>query len=240
MLGIIGGMGPMATAHFYRQLVMASGERPESRHVPVIIIGDPRTPPRPPAIGNAALEAGVLESLLRSVRRAEAAGATMLAMPCNTAHLWLDRLRAETALPFLSMVETAQARLGTALPQGSRLALLGTAGTLRADLYGPALRAVGLEPLPHESGVQADVEHAIASVKANQPDIAAEALKAATAKVVAAGADAALLACTELAVAADGIEDPAIRMFDSGALYAEACVEAWDDGAGTVMPELTR
>ena len=50
MLGILGGMGPLATADFFTKLIAETPADREEDHVPVLLLSDPRIPPRPPAI----------------------------------------------------------------------------------------------------------------------------------------------------------------------------------------------
>src|SRR5690242_3423939 len=84
ILGVLGGMGPLATADFFAKLVASTPAREDAEHVPVVIASLPQIPPRVPAI--LADGASPLPALLQIRDRLVAAGATLLAMPCNTAH----------------------------------------------------------------------------------------------------------------------------------------------------------
>ena len=90
MLGVLGGMGPLATADFFAKLVAATSANADSDHVPVLILSEPRIPPRPPAIMGRG--ESPLPALLARRDQLLAAGATFLAIPCNTAHFWCDQL----------------------------------------------------------------------------------------------------------------------------------------------------
>jgi aspartate racemase len=230
MLGVLGGMGPVATADFFGKLLARTDARCDEDHLPVLLLSDPRIPRRPPAI----LEGG--ESPLPRLRelrdRLIDGGASFLAMPCNTAHHWYAELTADCPLPFLSIVDAsvaALARLPSPPPRGGAIGLVATAATLAARVYDAPLAAAGyavMQPLPHE---QRDaVLPAIAQVKAGQAQAAAALLAPVVASLLARGAGAVLLACTEVPVALDAAASPLrAQCIDTSAALADACVAHW-------------
>jgi aspartate racemase len=102
--------------------------------------------------------------LLRSLRRLEThhtedgeeiPGADFVLIPCNTAHLFLEDLRAATSLPLLNMVGLCAQHIGRLAGPESKIGLLATTGTLKSGLYHRALEAHGLltrSPLDDENG----------------------------------------------------------------------------------------
>ena len=50
MIGVIGGMGPRATADFLNKVIAATPAEHDDEHVPLLISNDPRIPRRPAAI----------------------------------------------------------------------------------------------------------------------------------------------------------------------------------------------
>ena len=108
VLGVLGGMGPLATVDFLRKLIEETPAARDEDHLPVIAWSVPQIPDRPAAItGNGE---SPLPALLAGVHTLKAAGAVALAIPCNTAHYWYD-----------DMAGTA---LGLTLPQTYRFVLL--------------------------------------------------------------------------------------------------------------------
>ncbi len=86
MIGVLCGMGPLATADFFSKVIAATPAKGDADHVPLLIQSDPRIVSRPAAIlGNGR---SPLPDLLLGRDRLIQAGATALAMPCNTAHFW--------------------------------------------------------------------------------------------------------------------------------------------------------
>src|SRR5687768_12963046 len=99
LLGILGGMGPLAGAAFAARLVALTPAERDQDHVPALLCNDPRVPDR----SSARLGQGEdpLEAMAAGVRLLERAGASLIAIPCNTAHLWYEQLAARTQVPLL-------------------------------------------------------------------------------------------------------------------------------------------
>jgi aspartate racemase len=227
MLGILGGMGPLATADFFAKLLEETPATCDEDHIPVLLLSDPRIPRRPAAI----LDGG--ESPLPRLRelrdRLIGAGATVLAMPCNTAHHWYAPLTADCPVPFLSIVEASCAALPAIAPAGAPVALLATRATLAAQVYDAALAAGGYRPLLPTDAEQADaVLPAIARVKAGDATGAAQLLTPVIESLLGRGAGAVLLACTELPIALDAVRSPLReRCVDTSRALAQHCVRFW-------------
>jgi aspartate racemase len=198
LLGILGGMGPLAGAAFAARLVALTPAERDQDHVPALLCNDPRVPDR----SSARLGQGEdpLEAMLAGLRLLERAGATLIAIPCNTAHLWYEQMAARTRVPLLHIVEAVcddLERLGVRGPVG----LMGTPATLKLGLYQEPLRERGFDVLvPDEAGLAQCVE-AIAAVKGNRPDAAFAPAAACIRGLAARGAEAVVLGCTELPLA---------------------------------------
>lgn len=232
MLGVLGGMGPLATADFFNKLLALTAARCDEDHLPVLLLSDPRIPRRPAAI----LDGG--ESPLPRLRALRdqlvGAGATFLAMPCNTAHHWYADLAADCPVPFLSIVEAsvaALARLPAPPSHGAPVGLVATAATLAAQVYDAPLATAGFTVLtPHAHAQRDAVLPAIAQVKAGQLHAAAALLEPVVASLLARGAGAVLLACTEVPVALDAAASPLrAQCVDTSAALAAACIAHWRD-----------
>jgi aspartate racemase len=102
-IGIIGGMGPLATADLYRKIIEVTPAVRDQDHLHVIIDADPTIPDRTAALlGNGP---DPLPKLVAAARRLEDAGAGILIMPCNTAHAFLPVLQRAVRIPFIDMTE---------------------------------------------------------------------------------------------------------------------------------------
>jgi aspartate racemase len=198
ILGVLGGMGPLASAHFMVRLTLLTpGVDRDQDHIPAVLWSDPRVPDR-----TAARLAGgedPLPALLRGLRGLEAAGCGAVAIPCNTAHGWFDAMRGATRLPILHIVDAAAAELARLGVPAGPVGVMGTEGTLAMRLYQDRMEGVGYECLTPDPGTMARlVTPAIALVKANRVAEAYAPLAEAARGLVARGARAVVLGCTEI------------------------------------------
>ena len=197
MLGVLGGMGPLASAEFMRRLTLLTPAERDQDHVPAVLWSDPRVPDRTAA----RLGGGVdpLPALLRGIRGLQAAGCGAIAIPCNTAHGWFDAMQAATPLPILHIVDAAAAELARLGVASGPVGVMGTAGTLAMRLYQDRLAARGHDCLvPTEAEMDRLVSPGIAAVKANRVADAHAPLAEAASRLVARGARAVVLGCTEI------------------------------------------
>jgi len=232
VLGVLGGMGPLASAHFMSRLTLLTPAERDQDHVPAVLWSDPRVPERGAAWRGTGPDP--LPFLLRGLRGLAAAGCGAVAIPCNTAHGWIDGMRAATALPILHIVNAAAAELRRqGVPSGA-VGVMGTAATLEMRLYQDALAEAGwpcIEPTADEMGRL--VIPAIAAVKANRVGEAYAPLAEAVLALRARGARAVVLGCTEipLGLQAGPCETLEVRLVDTIDALARAAI-AWARGGG--------
>ncbi|MDT8439020.1 MAG: amino acid racemase [Wenzhouxiangellaceae bacterium] len=223
MLGILGGMGPLATADFYTRLVRATPAARDQQHIPLVIAADPRVPDRTAAILSNA-PGPVRHALQAGLKRLERAGASAIAMPCNTAHYWLDDLKRSTRLEILSIVDAALDLAGQRLPDARRVAVLATEGTRRARIYETALAERGLHAEPTRTEERTEIDAIIAAVKAGHAESARAHLHAVI-DTAHRRADVVLLACTELPLALDPGRAEPPWLIDTTAALVGRCVD---------------
>lgn len=227
MIGILGGMGPLATLDFFNKVLASTPAQGDPDHVPLLIQSDPRIPSRPAAI----LGGGPspLPQLMAGRDRLVAAGASALAMPCNTAHFWFSDLSAGCPVPFISIVDACVTELAPMLPAGGAVGLIATRATLAGRVFDAALMKAGYTPvMPDEDAMERWVLPGIDLVKAGRTLEAAVLIEHAVQALLRQGADAVVLACTETPVALDALGSPLReRCVDSTAALARACVAWW-------------
>ncbi len=224
ILGVLGGMGPLASAHFMVRLVELTPAARDQDHIPAVLWSDPRVPDR-----TAARLAGgpdPLPWLLHGLRGLAQAGCGAVAIPCNTAHGWHDAMARAGIVPILHIVEAAAAELRRRdIPPGP-VGVMGTAGTLAMRLYQDRLGPLGWPCLvPEPAEMQQLVVPAIAAVKAGQVAAARAPLAEAAARLAARGARAVVLGCTEIPLALRA-EDAATPLVDTIVALARTAI-AW-------------
>lgn len=199
-IGILGGMGPMATADLFQKITALTDAGCDRDHIRVYIDSNASIPDRTAAILSGGEDP--VPAMADALRHLELCGADCVIMPCNTAHYFLPRLEPLTELPFLSMIEAA-ARACRARFPGKTVGILGTTGTLSAGLYQEALAEEDVPFLIPEAGErEALMEVIYRGVKAGAPPSRYRAAFLSVVEAMAGrGADCFLLACTELPLA---------------------------------------
>lgn len=197
VLGVLGGMGPLASAQFMVRLTLLTPATRDQEHIPTVLWSDPRVPDR--TVGKLSGGADPLPWLLRGIAGLERAGCGAIAIPCNTAHGWYDEMCAATALPILHIVEAAADELRRLGISGGRIGVMGTQATLTMRLYQDRLEALGWDCIvPSDDEMARLVSPAIALVKANRVADAYPPLAMVAHRLAGRGASAVVLGCTEI------------------------------------------
>ena len=196
--GIIGGMGPMATADLFMKIIDHTKAAGDAEHMRVLIDNNVNVPDRTAAI----LKGGAspLGELLHSANALIGMGADFLIMPCNTAHYFYEELQAGVAVPVLNMItETVRAVWKAGVKKAG---LLATDGTLQAGIYDEPFTRAGVELIkPSEEGQKAVMDVIFRGVKAGSATYDTSALERELHSMRARGAETFVLACTELPIA---------------------------------------
>ena len=219
VLGVLGGMGPLASAHFMLRLTLLTPAERDQEHIPAVLWSDPRVPDRTAA----SLGTGPdpLAWLLRGINGLKAAGCGAIAIPCNTAHGWFDPMIRSAEMPILHIVDAAATELRRIGISRGCVGLMGTAATLAMRLYQDRLEAEGWQVVEPEPGQMARlVTPAIAAVKANRITEAYTPLAEVVNSLAARGATAVVLGCTEIPLGiqagpADALQVPVIDTIDA-------------------------
>ncbi len=231
IVGILGGMGPAATADLYAKIIAATPATRDQDHLHVVIWADPTVPDRSTAL----LHGGEDPTpwLRRGAMQLAAMGASFIAMPCNTAHAFIPRIEQDVSIPFLHMMDETATAVERTYPAIQRVGLLATSGTIASGLYQEWFARRHIEVVvPNADTQECFVMSAIHRVKAGETGSDTTALLVeAGASLVAHGAQALIAGCTELPlVFRDG--DASVPVIDPTRVLAEAIVRR-----ATVMHE---
>jgi aspartate racemase len=235
-IGLIGGMGPAATIRLYEEITRRTPIRREQDHLRLVIDSDPSVPDRTAALleaadsdGKPSLPAADVEGsperhLIAAARRLQAAGAELIAVACNTAHAWHDRIAAAVDVPVLHLIDVTAEAAARCVGPGGRVGLLATLGTQSAGLYQQATARMGLNLVLPKPQVQQQVMEAIMQVKTGRTEPARATIHQAAGQLVACGAAAVIVGCTDISVVlADGDLD--VPVVDSTVALAERIVD---------------
>lgn len=204
-IGILGGMGPMATVDLFKKVVANTLAGSDREHIRIYIDNHAAIPDRTAAILGGGEDP--IPAMTESAQKLEACGADCIIVPCNTAHYFLPRLQEQCHVPVLNMIEETAKACATVLP-GKVAGLLGTTGTLKTGLYNNALRAMDVDYiLPDEACQQALMRVIYDGVKADaEPESYRADMEYVVKTMLAQGAQYFVLACTELPLAFEALK----------------------------------
>ena len=218
-------MGPLATLDFMHKMLRATPAAQDQEHVPSVICSIPQIPDRTEAwCGRGP---SPLPALLESAARLRQAGAEIIVMPCNTAHLWFDDIEQEVGMPMLHIVDAAIEDAAPGLQGDVRLGLLATEATLNAGLYVNRAHQSGARSewiLPSVAEMAELVTPGIAAIKLAQLDLGHHLLALAAAALRARGATALVLGCTEIPIVLNE-KNTSLRIVDATDSLARRAVQ---------------
>ncbi|BCQ55272.1 aspartate/glutamate racemase family protein [Burkholderia gladioli] len=243
-IGVVGGVGPAATVDFLRKLVQHTPAARDQDHLKLIVEQNPQIPDRTAHLVGEGPDPTV--SLYAACKRLEQGGAKLVAIPCNTAHAFVERIQPRLSIPIVNMLTVTARHLRERFPEAREIGVLATSGTLASGVYREALAAEGFVQLVPPPALQARVMAAIygeAGVKAGfVQGRCREDIEAALDALVAAGARVVLLGCTELPLLlpAGEIAGPGgvrVNLVDPTEVLARACVAAATGAANEAANE---
>ena len=234
-VGVIGGMGPAATIRLYEEITRRTPIRCEQDHLRLVIDSDPTVPDRTaallaaqsgdgkPSLPDADGEGSPERYLIAAARRLEAAGVDLIAIACNTAHAWYERVAGSVDVPVLHLIDVATEAAASRVGPAGRVGLLATLGTQAAGLYQQATARIGLTLVLPEQQTQRQVMKAIMQVKTGRTEPARATIRQAGRLLIACGAASIIVGCTDISVVlADGDLD--VPVVDSTVALAERII----------------
>lgn len=207
-IGIIGGMGPMASQLFYKMVTEHTAAEKDQDHINLILLSDASMPDRTGAILSHQYD-GPYNQMLEDARFLENAGCRAIAITCNTAHFFADMIADKIGIPILHMIRETAAAAAACCDAGDSVGIMATDGTVQTGLYQKELQAQGLTPFIPQPEIQKEVMHQIYDRIKNGQPYDADSWKKIEEEYRKAGCRKVLLACTELSVikADEGLSD---------------------------------
>ncbi|MGX9136000.1 cysteate racemase [Rummeliibacillus sp. JY-2-4R] len=197
VLGIIGGVGPLATMLLGEMIVRRTKAFSDQEHMHFIIDNDTRIPDRTAYILDHSKE-NPLPVMIEDANKLADAGADIICIPCNTAHSFYEVLQEGSKVPVLHMIrETAKRAYQM---QARRVGVLATIGTLKSNLYQEALIAEGIEPVVPDEAMQQVLMSVIYDYVKAGKKVTKEQWQPIETAMRNAGCDYIILGCTELSV----------------------------------------
>jgi len=224
-IGILGGMGPEATAYFYELIIKKTKAEKDQDHIKVLIYSNPEIPARTPAI----LEEGPSPAplLLEGVRRLMKAGADFIVIPCVTAHHFMPEVTAQDRFVFLSLLDESFRWTKEYLSGIKTVGIIASSGTLKSRLFHDTFEKGGIEVIGPEEAEQDMVMAAIfgkEGIKAGFTEVRPKEVIVDIAKaLIERGAEAIIAGCTEVPLVLKA-EDISVPLIEPLSIMAEAAI----------------
>ncbi len=196
VLGILGGLGPMATVYFYEMLTRHTLVSCDQEHIDIIINSRSSTPDRTAYILGQSDE-NPFDIMSADAKRLVTFGADVLAIPCNTAHYFYDGLNKEISVPILNMIEET---VLFAQKKCKKVGILATSGTIQTNTYQRVCDAHSLSYAVPDAAHQSDVMDIIYGdiKKGRRADM--DKFLGVVSYLKAEGCERIILGCTELSL----------------------------------------
>jgi len=212
-VGVIGGLGPLATLDFFERVLRRTQAVREQDHLRLIIDNNTKVPDR-----NAFMRGegpSPAPALAASARGLQDAGADLIVMACNTTHAWEADIRAAISVPFLSIIDVTTEVVADLRPEA--VGVLAVDACLGMKLYQNALEKAGIRPVLLAPDSQRSFMELIYRIKSGDSgETVRRAMTTLARKLEAQGAEAIIAGCTEIPIVltADDIDGELISSTD--------------------------
>jgi len=201
-LGVLGGMGPAASAEFMVRLTAQTPATKDQDHIPTILWSDTAVPDRSTSMRNG--DDKPLPYLLSGIQGLVLAKCNLIVIPCNTAHLWFNEMEKQASwhASIVHIVDSVADALRDVNVIDSKIGVMGTQATVELGLYQYRLNKLGWDCIvPTKLEMDTLVQPAIDLIKANQIESAHAMLMTVIHSLIGRGATAVVLGCTEIPLA---------------------------------------
>jgi aspartate racemase len=235
LIGVLGGMGPLATVDFLQKIVTSTPATCDQDHVPLLVWNVPQIPDRQKSL--AGTGESPLPAMLQGIQRLNDGGATRIAIPCNTAHLWSNELAAASPAPLIHIVDAAIAAIERHSTQGAPVGIVATRGALAGKLYQDRLTARGIPYLINtDDELDSLFTPGCYAIKQNRLDHGGSLLESAARQLIQRGAQTLILACTEVPVGLAHVHSDLLPIsVDPTQALADACIDYWRQARNGIM-----
>jgi aspartate racemase len=224
-IGILGGMGPEATAYFFSLIIKHTQAGKDQDHIPIIIYNNPKIPPRTDAL----LHEGPspLPLLRQGIRLLERAGADFTVIPCITAHAFFSQLAAKEKIHLLDILEETLAYVRKKIPGLGRAGLIASTGSVKSEIFDRTFSRAGIKIIKPSAGEQEKIMEAIFGKKGIKAGFISGRPKnlilEAAQRLIRSGAEAVIAGCTEVPLVLQE-KDLSVPLIEPLRIAAEASI----------------
>lgn len=228
ILGIMGGMGPLATCDLFKKIIELTEAATDKEHLHIVIDNNTQIPDRTAYILGYGQDPKL--EMINSIKRLESAGADYIVIACNTAHYFYDDLVKHTKVNIIHMIEETASFLNKTYPERKEFLLLSTKGTYKTEIYQKAFNKFGLKILEPNQTDKEIIMDWIYKIKASNFDISLGEYKDLISRYIEFGDSPVILGCTELSLLPNLIHLREEGFVNPTLVLAQYCVKVAKEG----------
>ncbi|MBP2242452.1 aspartate racemase [Cytobacillus eiseniae] len=214
-LGVIGGMGPMATSVFFEKVIENTVASSDQDHINMMILNHATLPDRTSVILNKREEL-FLDAIKNDFKLLEFAGVANIAIPCNTSHFFYEKMQEMTSINIIHMIDETCKTIHQKYGDHSKVGVLATTGTISSGIYEKGCNTYNMQLYKPNKVYQEQIMNTIYHVKSDLEVDTKVIEKIIEDLVHNEGCSCVILACTELSC---------LDLDDQAAKY---CIDAMD------------
>jgi aspartate racemase len=196
-LGVIGGMGPLATSIFFDKVIHNTHATKDQEHIDMVILNHATLPDRTSIVLK---EDGdlFLQLVQRDLKLLEFAGVSNIVIPCNTAHYFYDKLKNMTDINIINMVEETIQAIITKYRSCTKVGIIATQGTVSSGIYEEYCSKYNIDLLRPDEVDQNLIMESIYNIKANEKGDVGEIRRIISHFITEKDCSCVIIACTEI------------------------------------------
>ncbi|NLD17862.1 MAG: aspartate/glutamate racemase family protein [Tissierellia bacterium] len=197
-LGIIGGMGPLATSIFFSRIIDSTMATKDQEHIWTVISSHSTMPDRTSVIVEKLNHDVIIQAVSEDIKIMEAANVERISIPCNTFHYFYDEVQSLTDIPIINMIDEAMKEFSTLY--GKKTLVLSTVGTKQAGVYEKYAETNGIEILDLDEKYVTQINDLIYEIKSTNMVDRPEFIEFLEELFEVYQPDGIIVACTELSL----------------------------------------
>ena len=225
VIGVLGGMGPLATQIFYGMVIENTAAERDQDHIDMIILSSASIPDRTEALLSGKTEQ-LYDALAGGCAFLEKSGVSHIVIPCNTSHFFIDRLKSVTGVPIINMIREAAEAVAPAGKKGMKVGILATTGTVKTGLYQTELKKAGQIPVIPSDENQSLVMKIIYEGIKGGGEIDLCEFRKIEKELLDEGCERVIMGCTELSCFMKIYKLPELFYFDAMKILALKAIDA--------------
>ena len=221
-IGVLGGMGPLATTIFMRNVILYTDANKDQENVPMVIINDTEIPDRTEFLTNIS-ENSPYPKLINNIKDLEKLGCNYIVIICNTSHAFYEELQKNSSAKIINMIEETLKECDNT--NFNKVGLLATEGTIKSKIY-DKFNKFNIELFIPNYDIQKEITSFIYDYIKKDKKVSKEEFERVLKYFYNNGCDGVILGCTELSVIYKDLNlNNDKRIVDSTVVVAKKTIE---------------